>query len=98
MIELLAGAITGAAMSDKGTAANWGSLVIALDPEHLGGRAQSLAAVQEMCTRVTAAHRLDGVSRIYLPGERGDAAYAKSKAEGAVAIRSALVTALHAMA
>lgn len=36
MVELLAGALTGASMSDKHKNNNWGSLIIAIDPSVLG--------------------------------------------------------------
>jgi LDH2 family malate/lactate/ureidoglycolate dehydrogenase len=36
MVELLAGALTGASMTDKNNSNNWGTLIIAIDPAVLG--------------------------------------------------------------
>lgn len=74
MVELLAGSWTGAAMTDKKTANNWGSLVMAIDPNILGPIEDFQASANEMCNRVKEAKRLPGHEddEIYLPGERGD--------------------------
>ena len=74
MVELLAGALTGAAMSNKHDKQNWGSLIIALDPAILGPIDDFQERAMEMCNRVKNAKRLPGheETEIYLPGERGD--------------------------
>ena len=74
MVELLAGALTGAAMSNKHDKQNWGSLIIALDPAILGLTDDFHERAMEMCNRVKNAKRLPGHEKteIYLPGERGD--------------------------
>ena len=60
VIELLAGAWTGAAMNDKVNSRNWGSLVIVINPIIFGP--DSLKELQEnakiMCGRVKNAKKL----------------------------------------
>jgi L-2-hydroxycarboxylate dehydrogenase (NAD+) len=74
IVELLAGALTGAAMSNKHDKQNWGSLIIAIDPAILGNTEDFKERAMEMCNRVKNAKKLPGQenSEIYLPGERGD--------------------------
>lgn len=72
MIELLAGAFTGASMEDKLKSENWGSLVMAIDPNVMGDREAFLASASTMCERVKNAKKLPGTKELYLPGERGD--------------------------
>ena len=74
MVELLAGALTGAAMSNKHDKQNWGSLITAIDPAILGPVDDFQERAMEMCNRVKNAKRLPGheKSEIFLPGERGD--------------------------
>lgn len=76
MVELLAGAFTGAAMENKGPARNWGSLIICIDPVVFGTLEEFQANANIMCDRVKNAKLLpdhsEGAS-ITLPGERGDA-------------------------
>ena len=74
IVELLAGALTGAAMTDKHNKQNWGSLIIAIDPSILGPVESFQDRSMEMCNRVKHAMRLPGHEDedIFLPGERGD--------------------------
>jgi hypothetical protein len=46
MVELLAGPLVGAAITDKLGAKNWGNLLLALDPELLGDREEIKQRVQ----------------------------------------------------
>ena len=94
VVELLAGALTGAAMSDKHSSKNWGSLIIAIDPNILGPieEFQSNAAV--MCDRVKNAQRLDANKEICLPGERGDAMEAKNIAKGTIEVSTKIYSQL----
>lgn len=89
MVELLAGAFTGAAMEDKTNAKNWGSLVIAIDPKVFGpDTAENFqASAMTMCNRVKNAKRLPGeTGEIMLPGERGDAVAAENTALDSIPI------------
>jgi len=74
MVQALAGPLVGAAFAGVGDVANnWGGhLVIALDPELLGGRERMSAGVTAMSERVKAAPPLPGVDEIAVPGELGD--------------------------
>eukprot|EP01035_Chromulina_nebulosa_P019794 gene19794-25736_t len=73
MIELLAGSWTGAAMNDKKNSNNWGSLVIAINPNILGPVEEFQNNSMIMCDRVKNAHHLTNFEdkEIFLPGERG---------------------------
>jgi LDH2 family malate/lactate/ureidoglycolate dehydrogenase len=72
MVELLAGSLSGASMTDKEKSRNWGSVVVVIDPSVLGSREEFLERVDQMCARVKASKVLEGHGEIYLPGERGD--------------------------
>jgi len=99
MIELLAGAFTGAAMEDKGISNNWGSLVIAINPDYVFGL-NTLDGLRNsamtMCDRVKHATPLptnDGSSGsdsnnsgIMLPGERGDLLMEENLKVGSIAM------------
>eukprot|EP01034_Spumella_vulgaris_P039349 gene39349-48622_t len=86
MVELLAGALTGAAMEDKNASKNWGSLVIVIDPAVLGPVEEFQANVAIMCERVKQAKRLEGMPELYLPGERGDAVAAENISLGSIPV------------
>mmetsp|Transcript_12323 Transcript_12323/g.18678 ORF Transcript_12323/g.18678 Transcript_12323/m.18678 type:complete len:334 (-) Transcript_12323:175-1176(-) len=86
MIELLAGAMSGAAMENKTESKNWGSLVIALDPNEFGTLEDFQERAAVMCDRVKNSRKLPGVENIYLPGERGDEVEAKNLETGTVEI------------
>ncbi len=86
MVELLAGALTGAAMENKNEAHNWGSLVIAIDPAVMGPPEDFQASAAVMCERVKNAKRLPGSPELFLPGERGDALAAENLALGSIPI------------
>jgi LDH2 family malate/lactate/ureidoglycolate dehydrogenase len=99
MVELLAGAFTGAAMENKTLANNWGSLVIAIDPNVMGNREQFLANAQIMCDRVKNARKLavNSDATLYLPGERGDDLERENLEMGTVDINEALFFKLEAL-
>jgi L-2-hydroxycarboxylate dehydrogenase (NAD+) len=77
MVELLAGALTGAEMADKKSSKNWGTLVIAISPSVFGPDCASNFQTQAeiMCSRVKNARLLpkpEETGPILMPGERGD--------------------------
>lgn len=86
MIELLAGAMTGAAMNSKKEAKNWGTLVIAIDPNEFTSLEEFQTNAGIMCERVKNAHRLNGVTEILLPGERGDQIEKRNLENGTIEI------------
>lgn len=87
MVELLAGALTGADMNDKwNPQASWGSLVVAIHPSVMGPENDFQQRAQEMCERVKAAKRLPEFPQLMLPGERGDEVYASNVQQGTVPI------------
>lgn len=86
MVELLAGALTGAAMEDKSNANNWGSLILVISPNIFGDEDEFLHRASEMCLRVKHAKLLDTEHEILLPGERGDALESSNVALGTVEV------------
>lgn len=101
MVELLAGAWTGAAVVDKKVAGNWGSLIVVIDPSVLEpsdqGRKRLLEDVDRAAKRIKSAKKLPGVTEIYLPGERGDVNEARSLEAGVVNIDANLLRRLEVL-
>ena len=98
VLLLFAGAMTGAAMSDKAHADNWGSLVVVIDPALFGSRDAFLAKVDEMNLRVKMAKRLPGVDKVFLPGERGDRMEMRNKERGYLLIKNDTIIGLKEVA
>lgn len=100
MVELLAGALTGASMSDKHSTKNWGSLIIAIDPTILGPIEGFQERAAEMCNRVKNAKKLPGHEHkeIFLPGERGDILEEEQLRKGYIRISEKLYSDLVVMA
>ena len=84
MIELIAGALTGASMQDKKQSKNWGTLVLAIDPAEFTSLEEFQRSAGIMCDRVKHAKKLSGVHDICLPGERGDAVEQTNKSLGTI--------------
>lgn len=74
MVQLLAGPLIGSEfMGGKDVSNNWaGHLIIAIDPEILGGTEYMRAQVSAMVKKVKNAKKLSGVDEIFVPGEHGD--------------------------
>ncbi|KAJ9512528.1 hypothetical protein QJQ45_018970 [Haematococcus lacustris] len=98
MVELLAGPLVGAAVSDKLQEANWGNLVVAVDPALLGDPQVIKLRVRAVLDRVKGAARLPGVEEILLPGERGDRRTAAHRAAGAISLEANMLAELRALA
>ena len=88
MVELLAGALPGASMSEKKQNKNWGSTIIAIDPALICPLSEFQERADEMCNRVSNAKVLPGSkgARIYLPGERGDELCQRNTEKGSVTL------------
>ena len=79
MVEILAGALAGGAVEDKGRLANWGNLIIAIDPGKLGSSPKGFCSnVTALLQTVKGARKAPGVQEITLPGERGSRHAGKS--------------------
>ncbi len=97
MVEMLAGALTGAAMENKGPARQWGSLIICIDPAVFGTLEEFQANAAVMVERVKNAKVLPDHSegdRTVLPGERGDAVEAANLAKGTIELSDNVFNAL----
>jgi|LauGreSBDMM110SN_4_FD.fasta_scaffold46721_2 LDH2 family malate/lactate/ureidoglycolate dehydrogenase len=90
MVELLAGAFTGASMGDKDLDKNWGSLIIVIDPSIMGNPAEFQANSMIMCNKVKNAKKLPNHDKIFLPGERGDEIEAEFLRRGEIDLNSVI--------
>jgi LDH2 family malate/lactate/ureidoglycolate dehydrogenase len=74
MVQVLTGPLVGASFTGIGDVPNnWsGHLVLAIDPELLGGLQVVRQGVSQMIERVKSTKKLSGVEDILVPGERGD--------------------------
>lgn len=91
VFEVLTGPLVGAAFAGVGdTKANWGHLVLAIDPGLLGQREAFLDGVALLADQVHGAARLPEVDEIHLPGERGDRLTQRRLAAGALEIEDNL--------
>lgn len=74
MVQILAGPLVGASFTGIGDVTNnWsGHLVLAVDPELLGGTEALKAGVTQLVAKVKATKKLPGVSEILIPSERGN--------------------------
>eukprot|EP01039_Chlorochromonas_danica_P007553 gene7553-8353_t len=98
MVELLAGALPGAAMHNKGEAKNWGSLIVAIDANILGDGPGFIKRAEEMCERVKNAKTVDKNTEMLMPGERGDRLEAEQLAAGSVKVDEKVFKQLEIMA
>lgn len=80
MIQILAGALVGSVYEQDDEKCDYGSLLIALDPQKLGGQDFVDMQVEKMVSAVKAD------PDILLPGERGDARYAENMKQGTIPI------------
>ncbi|CAN0093007.1 unnamed protein product [Ectocarpus sp. 4 AP-2014] len=90
IVELLAGPLVRAATTDKKSAKNWGNLVLAVDPELMGDKAEFAAGTETVLARIKGAKKLPGVKDIMLPGEGGSARAAAVLASGVVSVEKNL--------
>lgn len=88
MIQILAGPLVGAGSDNM--AGNWGHLILAIDPDILGGAAALREGVGKITAKVKAARKLQGVDNILIPGERGNLKAAEVTATGQIEIEDGL--------
>lgn len=91
IVELLAGPLVRAATTDKKAAKNWGNLVIAVDPELMGDKAEFAAGTETVVERIKTAKTLPGVNGIMLPGEGGNARAASVLSSGDISLEKNLL-------
>jgi len=74
MVQALTGPLVGASFTGIGDVTNnWGGhLLLAIDPDLLGGLKALRQGISQMMEKVKATKKLDGVKDIFVPGERGD--------------------------
>ncbi|MCA9380702.1 Ldh family oxidoreductase [Candidatus Dojkabacteria bacterium] len=71
VVQILAGAFVKADSFDNDSD-NAGNLVIAIDPEIFLSKKDFTESVSEIIEKVKSARKVDGVSEIFIPGERGN--------------------------
>jgi len=98
MVELLAGAFTGASMENKTEANNWGTLIIAISPSIFGDSETFLTGAMTMCNRVKDAKKLPDQKEILLPGERGDRLAAENESLQSIELRADIWDTLQSLA
>ena len=86
MVQILAGPLVGAAFMGEGDGGkNWGGhLLIAFDPETLGGTDHLRQSVDSMVGKVKATKKLPGTKEILMPSERGDRVAAEVEQSGEI--------------
>lgn len=74
MVQILTGPLVGGSFTGIGDIANnWsGHLILAIDPELLGGKEALKDGVTQMIQKVKNTKKLPGVTEILVPSERGD--------------------------
>ncbi len=100
MIQALTGPLLHSYFTGIGdVASNWaGHLIIAFDPELLGGRESLKEGVSQMIEKVKATRKLPGIDEIYVPGERGDKMTEQILKSGEVEIEANLYAELQKVA
>src|SRR5262249_40819878 len=92
MIQLLAGPLVGAGSADM--TGTWGHLIIAIDPEILGGAAAFQEGTGQLVAKVKAARKLEGTEEILIPGERGSRTTRDASNSGEIEIEDGLYSQL----
>lgn len=100
MVQVLAGPLVGAAFMGVGDGSkNWGGhLILAIDPEILGGIEALKANVEKMTEKVKATKKLPGTEEILLPSERGDRLTVAAEQSGEIEVENNLYAELQKVA
>lgn len=95
VIEMLAGPlVNGAWVDNKTFKEEWGSLIIAIDPELLVDRETFKKNASDLIDKVKSSRVKNEGDTIRLPGERARALYNEAKSSGVVEIEDAIFTQL----
>lgn len=96
MVQILAGPLVGASYTGIGDIANnWsGHLILAIDPNLLGGLRAVKTGVTQMTQKVKATKKLPGAKEILVPSERGNRIMHKALTSGSIEIESNLFSEL----
>ena len=91
MVEVLAGVLTGAQFGQNAGVVNGkeGHFFLALNPEIFMPKAEFIRRMDELLTWVKSGQRIEGVSEIVYPGERGQRRAAEITASGQVPLNAA---------
>ncbi len=91
MVQILAGPLVGAAFMGLGDKDNInGHLILAIDPEILGGLSVFKKSVSQMIEKVKSTKKISGVQEILMPSERGDTMTQKVLKTGEIEIEDNL--------
>lgn len=72
MVEILTGPLIGASYTGINAESGWGNLVYAIDPSMLVDINDFKKQTSELADKVRSSKKLEGVEKIYMPGEKGD--------------------------
>jgi LDH2 family malate/lactate/ureidoglycolate dehydrogenase len=99
MVEVLAGVLTGAQFGPNAGVVNGkeGHFFLALDPETFMPRAEFTRRMDELLTWVKSGEKIEGVSEIVYPGERGQRRAAELTASGQVPLNAVAWSTLQAI-
>lgn len=89
MVEMLTGPLVGATFCGIGSG-DWGNLLFIMDPGLLTDPEAFIVQNSELAERVRNAQKLEGVDRIFLPGERGDLQEKQALENGIIEIEDRL--------
>ena len=91
VVEMLAGPLLGGAWVDnKSFKEEWGTTLMAIDPELLVDIAEFKSNASDLISKVKSARKADGVKVIRLPGEHGRELYETALVNGEVEIDDAI--------
>ena len=91
VVEMLAGPLVGGAWVDNKTfKEEWGTTIMAIDPELLVDIADFKANASDLLAKVKSARKANGVEEIRLPGEKGRKLYDAAFVSGFVEIDDAI--------
>lgn len=92
MVQIIGGALVGADFLRGGD--NDGNVIIAINPNALAGKEYFISEVTKMIDAMKNAKKLDGVTEILVPGERGDRIKASIVESGEIEVEDNLLAEL----
>ncbi|MEK7101194.1 MAG: Ldh family oxidoreductase [Patescibacteria group bacterium] len=96
MVQALTGPLMGAYFTGFGDVANnWGGhFILAFNPDLFAGTAETKVGVQQMVEKIKSTRKLEGVTEIFVPGERGNKRTAEALSSNELEIEENLLTEL----
>lgn len=86
MIQIIAGGLVGSVYEQSDELCDYGSLIVGIDPQNLGG----LEFMEAQISKIVSAYKNGKGGEVFLPGERGDLRYLTNVKNGTISIDSEL--------